>query len=120
MLSIFKREKKVIDQMEPDEVFILIENEVNNPNFIILDVRTPNEYKEEHLENACLLNVKSPSFEVQLDRMDKNKKYFVYCRRGKRGIIACNLMKKHGFSEVYNITGGINRWKSKKLPVISE
>jgi rhodanese-related sulfurtransferase len=119
MLSIFKREKKVLE-IEPEEAFIIIQKESNNPNFIILDVRTPNEYKEEHLESAHLLNLKSHSFEDELDGMDKNKKYFVYCRRGKRGIIACNLMKKHGYNEVYNITGGINKWKSKKLPVTSE
>jgi rhodanese-related sulfurtransferase len=117
MLSIFKREKKVVDEIEPYEAFIIIKEEVNNPNFIILDVRTPNEYKIEHLENAHLLNVKSPSFEDELENMDKNNKYFVYCRRGKRSIIACNLMKKHGYKKVYNITGGITKWKSKKLPV---
>ena len=120
MLPIFKREKKVVNEIEPDEAFIIIEKEGNNPNFIILDVRTPVEYNEEHLESAHLLNVKSHSFEDELDRMDKNKKYFIYCRRGKRSIIACNLMKKHGFNEVYNITGGITKWKSKKLPVTSE
>ena len=120
MLSLFKREKKVIDEIEPEEAYIVIKKENYNPNFIILDVRTHNEYKQEHLKSAHLLNVKSPNFEDELDGMDKNKKYFVYCRRGKRGIIACNLMKKHGYNEVYNITGGINKWKSKKLPVTSE
>ena len=117
MLSIFKCDVKKYDEIELKEAFIVIEKEANNSNFIILDVRTPNEYKEEHLENAQLLNVKSTYFVDELEKMDKNKKYFVYCRRGKRGRIAVNLMKKQGYIDVHNITGGINKWKSKKLPV---
>jgi rhodanese-related sulfurtransferase len=117
MLSIFKCDVKKYDEIEPNEAFIIIEKKANKSNFIILDVRTLNEYKEEHLESAQLLNVKSTYFIDELDRMDKNKKYFVYCRRGKRGRIAVNLMKKQGYIDVHNITGGINKWKSKKLPV---
>lgn len=87
MLSIFKRDVKKDYEIEPNEAFIIIQKEEDNSNFIILDVRTPNEYKEEHLESAHLLNVKSSSFEHDLERMDKNKKYLVYCRRGKEVVL---------------------------------
>ena len=119
-MSIFKRSRKVVDEIEPKESFIEIEKNRNNPNFVILDVRDPNEYNKEHLENAHILTVKSPNFEDELEKMDKNKKYFVYCRKGKRGCKAAELMEKHGFNEVHNITGGIDKWKSKRLPVNSE
>ena len=118
-MSIFKRSKKV-DEIEPKQAFIEIEKHRNNPNFVLLDVRDPNEYNKEHLENAQLLTVKSTDFEDELEKMDKNKKYFVYCRKGKRGYKAAELMEKHGFKEVYNITGGIDKWKSKRLPVTSK
>ncbi|NYB26414.1 MAG: rhodanese-like domain-containing protein [Methanobacteriaceae archaeon] len=50
----------------------------------MLDVRTPKEYQNEHLENAKLLDVKSGDFEDKLENMDKNKEYFIYCKQGKR------------------------------------
>lgn len=117
-MSIFKKgTKKVIEEIEPKEAFTEIEKNRDNPDFAILDVRTPEEYDKEHIENAGLLNVKSRDFENQLEKMDKNKEYFVYCKAGVRGCKAVDLMKKHGFREVHNIAGGIDKWKLKRLPV---
>lgn len=117
-MSIFKKSsKKGINEFEPEKAFIEIENHQHNPDFLVLDVRTPKEYQKEHLKNAQLLNVKSSNFEDELEKMDKNKKYFIYCKTGRRGSKAVELMQKHGYKKVFNISGGINKWKSKGLPV---
>lgn len=105
--------------MDPKEAFIEIEKHHDNQDFVVLDVRTPKEYQKEHLENARLLDVKSRDFKEKLEKMDKNKQYFVYCKAGKRGCKATELMHEHGYKKVINIAGGIDKWKSKRLPVTS-
>ena len=117
-MAIFKRNvKKDFEDIEPKEAFTIFEKHRNDPDYIPLDVRTPEEYEEGHIENSTFLNIKSKDFENELDKLDKNKKYFVYCRSGVRSNKGANLMKKHGFKEVYNIVGGIEKWKSNRLPI---
>jgi rhodanese-related sulfurtransferase len=120
-MSILKSSSnKVIEEMEPKKAFTEIEKHRNNPDFVVLDVRTPEEYQKEHLENAKLLDVKSSEFEEELEKMDKDKDYFVYCKAGVRGCNAVEKMHEHGFKNVTNIKGGIDKWKTKRLPVNSE
>ena len=109
--------KKEFEEIEPKEAFTILEKHRDDPNFVILDVRTPKEYDEGHIENAYLLNVKSDSFEDELEKMDKDKKYFVYCKAGIRGCKAADLMEKHGYKEIHNIIGGIDKWKQNRLPL---
>lgn len=117
-MSILKRSsKKGVEEIEPKEAFIEIEKHRDNPDFVILDVRTPEEYELGHLENSHNMDVRSDDFEDKLEKMDKSKKYFVYCKAGKRGCKAVEKMEKHGYKDVRNITGGIDKWKSKRLPV---
>ena len=79
---------------------------------VILDVRTPEEYAGGHLANAVNIDVKASSFRDELGRLDKNKPYLVYCRSGKRSLEAVNSMKELGFTNVNNLTGGINQWQA--------
>lgn len=116
-MSMFRRNKKEYEDIEPKDAFTLLEKNRNNSDFAVLDVRTPEEYNEGHIENALLLNVKSKDFENELDNLNKDKNYFVYCKSGRRSGKALNLMEKHGFKNINNIVGGFDKWKSKRLPV---
>ncbi|MEN6293255.1 MAG: rhodanese-like domain-containing protein [Methanobacterium sp.] len=109
--------KKEFEEIEPKEVFTILEKHRNDPDFVILDVRTPEEYDDGHIENAYLLTFKSGSFENELGKMDKNKKYFVYCRTGRKSRKAVELMKKRGYMEAHSIIGGVDKWKRNRLPV---
>lgn len=120
-MSIFKRSsKKDIKELEPKKAFNELEKHRNNPDFVLLDVRTSKEYEKEHLKNARLLDVNSSDFESKIKEMDKNKEYFIYCKSGRRGSKAAKLMQEHGYENVINIKGGIDKWKSKRLPVTSD
>ena len=79
---------------------------------IILDVRTPSEYAEGHIEKAILVDYNSGNFESEIDKLDKSKSYLVYCRSGGRSARASELMSKKGF-KVYNLDGGISSWSGK-------
>jgi len=80
-------------------------------NSVILDVRTPEEYEEKHIPHSKLINVQeSQHFVEEVEKLDKSKSYYVYCRSGGRSAMACNIMEQMGFSDVANLEGGITDW----------
>ena len=87
---------------------------------IILDVRTPGEYKEEHLAGAQQIDFLNTSvFDAGIKLLDKSHTYYVYCRSGKRSHNACIKMKKQGF-KVFDMEGGILNWKKLGMPTTKE
>ncbi len=96
----------------------LIQENQNNPAFVILDVRTPAEYGQGHIAGAQLLNYKSAQFSAGLKRLDKTKTYFVYCRTGNRSGRALQMMESLGFGKIYHLKAGIMDWASQKLPMV--
>ncbi|MGH7800399.1 MAG: rhodanese-like domain-containing protein [Thermodesulfobacteriota bacterium] len=109
---------QVIKDITPDEAFILIDKNKDSSNLVILDVRTPKEFEDEHIENAINLDFYSETFKDDLSKLDKNKVYVTHCQLGGRSAKTVVIMKDLGFVEVYNITGGIAEWKSKGLPTV--
>lgn len=82
----------------------------------LLDVRTPEEFGVEHLENADNVNVNSPDFAAKAAQYDKSKPIFVYCKVGGRSAQAADKLVAMGFTEVYNLEGGIMRWTTAGMP----
>src|SRR5665648_47587 len=107
---------QIIENITPEGAYILTQENKDNPNFVIIDVRTPEEFLGEHIENAVNLDYYSDTFRDDLDKLDKNKTYLIYCRSGRRSENALNIMKELDFKEVYNMLGGITKWKSEGLP----
>jgi rhodanese-related sulfurtransferase len=88
------------------------------PGVISLDVRTAGEFAEGHLVNAININVESENFEAEIESLDKNATYAVYCRSGRRSAVAVDLMKKAGFTNLYNLDGGLIDWSASGLPLV--
>ncbi|HWZ23267.1 MAG TPA: rhodanese-like domain-containing protein [Cytophagaceae bacterium] len=88
-----------------------------NASSPIVDVRTPDEFSEGHLENAKNINWKGKDFEKQIDQFDKSTPTFVYCKSGGRSTLAAEKMRSMGFKDVYELKGGISEWREKELPV---
>lgn len=112
-----KKVKTTAKDITPAEAMELIEEHKDNPDFIILDVRTPDEFAAGHIENAILIDYYE-DFKNQISRLDKSKIYLVYCRSGNRSGKGMKIMTKEGFTTVYNMKGGINSWRSENLPVV--
>lgn len=84
----------------------------NNLKSIILDVRTKDEYKEGHIPNAFLIDIRNPQeFMDNIYLLDNKKFYFIYCRSGARSAQACQLMKQVGIKNCFNLLGGILDWQ---------
>jgi rhodanese-related sulfurtransferase len=99
-----------IRQVSPDEAAGLIQANAGNKNFVILDIRTPGEYRDGHIPNAVLLDFRSPVFRENLAGLDKNKTYLMYCRSGNRTGRAMDLVRELGFMRVFELRGGIKSW----------
>lgn len=89
----------------------LIRANTKNPNFVIMDVRTPGEYNPKHLVGAINKNYQV-NFDQKLDSLDKNKTYLIHCQSGSRSAGAFAKMKTKNFKEVYNMKNGISNWIS--------
>lgn len=115
-----KNQSQVIENVTPEDAFTLIQNTNGSKDFVILDVRTPEEFSEEHIENAINLNYYSKAFIDNLKELDKHKTYLVYCRSGNRSGKALSIMEELGYVRAYNMLDGINRWKAAGLPVSTD
>ena len=79
----------------------------------VLDVRTPGEYRSGHIANALLADWNDPSeFDRRIPYVDKDKPVYVYCLSGGRSAAAANKMRKMGYTNVFELKGGINAWKA--------
>jgi len=76
----------------------------------ILDVRTPDEFESEHINNAKNVNWNSDDFEAKAASYDKSKPVFVYCLSGGRSKKAAAKLKELGFNTVYELDGGFLNW----------
>lgn len=94
----------------------LIQANATNPDFVVMDVRTPNEYNPDHLEGAINRDYNSPDFNNRIDSLPRNKMYLLYCSGGSRSMNTFNLMISMGFTELVDMLGGIYAWENESLP----
>ena len=86
------------------------------PNLAILDVRTVEEFNGEHLNDA--VNIPVQELLERLGELNKSSEILVYCRSGVRSAQASQILVDNGFTEVYNMDGGITAWTDKGFPII--
>jgi rhodanese-related sulfurtransferase len=101
-----KQNKAMFQNLTPDE----FEKGMAQTDAVVIDVRTPMEYNEGHIKNSKLIDISDRDFESQIEKLDKNKAYYVYCRSGGRSSNASQIMVEKGFTKVFNLQGGIIAW----------
>ena len=111
-------ETQITEDITPEEAFTLIQANQQSPDFVIIDVRTPEEFASGYLENAVNIDYNSAAFSDEIKTLDKNRTYLIYCRSGARSSQALGLMAVLQFAEVYNISGGITAWQAGGLPAV--
>jgi len=108
-------------------------NMIEEDDIFILDVRTPDEFNAGHIEEATLIPIASlkkpsgepvlPDNELLINRLcelpdNRDAKILVYCKTGTRSLNACNLLVTEGYTNVYNMDGGIKVWIDEGCPVV--
>ena len=86
---------------------------------VVLDIRTPEEFTQARLADAMLVDFYEDDFAAQLDTLDKDVPYVMYCNSGNRSSEAVKTMEDLGFVEVYEIDGGIVNWYDQGYPIES-
>jgi thioredoxin len=85
---------------------------ITNNDIYLIDVRTSQEYANQHIGNAVNIDINGSDFDTQINNLDKNKPVYVYCLGGGRSAKAAQKMSDLGFKEVYNLSGGITKWNA--------
>ena len=85
---------------------------VSDTSVVVLDVRTPGEFQEGHLQSAINVDYEGINFASEVNKLDKSKTYAVYCRSGRRSGLATEVMAKNGFKSVFNLNGGVIEWQN--------
>jgi len=111
-ISCSGQSKKEFKSIKPEEFAQKIESTANPQ---ILDVRSPKEYSEQHLDNAVNINWNGDDFDKKVAELDKSEPVFVYCLSGGRSNKASTKLTELGFKEVYEMDGGIVKWNASGL-----
>lgn len=91
---------------------------VATPGVQIIDVRSPEEFAQGHIEGAVNYNVEGPDFASQIAGLDPAGTYAVYCRSGNRSQVAVAAMSQAGIPSIYELESGIVGWQEAGLPVV--
>lgn len=102
-----------INQKETQEI-------IKKGGVVVIDVRTPDEHCASCLENSLNIDFMDKSFSSAIENLDKSGKYLVYCGSGGRSLQAAKIMEKKGFSEIYNLDGGIIKWAKNGMPTVAK
>jgi rhodanese-related sulfurtransferase len=105
-----------VPTIDAPDAYNLIQRNINNPDFVILDVRTADEFNAGHIAGAINIDYTSAQFTADVSLLDKSKQYLVYCATGVRGAAATQIMVGLGFSNVENMAGGITAWIQDGFP----
>ncbi|PIQ28002.1 rhodanese-like domain-containing protein [bacterium (Candidatus Blackallbacteria) CG17_big_fil_post_rev_8_21_14_2_50_48_46] len=89
-----------------------------NAQWLVLDVRTPEEFAQGHLTGATLKNFYDTNFKAQLEQMNRHQPTILYCRSGNRSGQTMTMMRELGFRNVYEIKGGIMAWQAAGFSVV--
>ena len=84
---------------------------------VVLDVRTPDEYKAGHLTGAVNVDFLNGKFADEIAKLDKEKTYVVHCQSGGRSTRSLEAFKKLGFKSIVHLDGGYAGWVKAKLPI---
>ncbi|WP_299118931.1 rhodanese-like domain-containing protein [uncultured Winogradskyella sp.] len=77
----------------------------------LVDVRTPKEHEEVRIANSQNIDFQSPTFDEDITKLDKAKPVILYCKGGNRSAKCAKKLKDAGFEKIYDLEGGISKWK---------
>jgi len=109
---------QIIKDVSAGEAFNLIQENQNNPDFTTIDVRTPDEFADGHVEGAVNIDFQSDDFRREISMLDRDKTYLIYCRSGSRSRGALEIMIELGFMKAYHQSTGIIGWLNEGLPTV--
>ena len=90
---------------------------IQEKKVIVLDIRTPEEFKEGHIAGATNLNFYAADFARKLDQLDKERTYLLHCASGRRSTTSLGTFKKLKFKSIIHLDGGFKAWQKAGKPL---
>ena len=109
----------IYEDITPEESFRLIQQHLGDEDFVILDVRTPEEIDKGYIKNSKFIDFKSDNFIKEITKLDKTKIYLIYCKGGVRSEEAMQIMERMKFEYLYNMLRGFDEWKELEFPQVN-
>ncbi|MDE5881123.1 MAG: rhodanese-like domain-containing protein [Muribaculaceae bacterium] len=98
----------------------IFEKGLKKGNVQLLDVRSAEEYEQGHIQGSINIDVQEPDFQAEVsNQLEKDKPIYVYCRSGRRSLLAGEMLAKDGYT-VMDLDGGILGWEKAGLPVVND
>ena len=105
-------------ELLPAQADSLIQARAKDSSFLMIDVRTPQEYAMGHIAGARLIDFHGADFAAEVGKLPRDASIFLYCRSGNRSGKALDLMKGMGFKDVRHLSGGITSWQAEARPLV--
>jgi rhodanese-related sulfurtransferase len=93
---------------------------IDSTTSVVIDLRTPEEFKKGHIKGAINMDYNSADFEQQIEKLNKQKAYYIYCENEERSGKAAVYMKAQGFCNILVLRDGFHSWKKMGYEVVKE
>ena len=101
---------QIFESNEINEISDAQFTEIQDTDFILVDVRTTEEYESGHIQDAVNFDFYSESFQNDILTLDKSSSIILYCRTQNRSTKTANYLKENGYKEIIVLAGGITSW----------
>lgn len=104
--------------LDPAEALQLMEERRGQPDFVIVDLRSREEFEQGHIEGARLIPYYAVNFTRIVSQLDRNATIVLYCQRGRQSPLALRALEKLRFSDVRVLAGGVAAWTGAGYPLV--
>ena len=101
---------QIFESKEINEISDAQFTEIQDSDYILVDVRTIEEYESGHIQDAVNFDFYSESFQKEILSLDKSSSIILYCRTQNRSTKTANYLKENGYKEITVLVGGITSW----------
>jgi rhodanese-related sulfurtransferase len=113
-------DKAAVQTISPRQFKALLDRHQGDRDVVLLDVRTPKEFEDGHIEGALLLDYYSSDYLDRLKALDRDKTYLIYCRSGNRSGKSLAIFEKLGFRRAYHMDTGVIGWSRENYPLVRQ
>ena len=101
---------QIFESREINEISYAQFTEIQDTDYILVDVRTAEEYESGHIQDAINFDFYSESFQNDILTLDNSSSIILYCRTQNRSTKTANYLKENGYKEITILEGGITSW----------
>jgi len=105
----------LVKDVDPKQVSMILEYHAEQ--VVVLDVRTPREFKSGHIKGAVNHDFNATDFAAGLASLDTSKDVILHCKSGGRSASALATLEELGVKKIYHLTGGMDAWRAARLPM---